>query len=96
MHDVRDFLGHANIPATSRYLRSAPTRLADALTRLEAHQRQWFLGKVAQTSHKTSNLTPAGAASNPKQTVLLGKSGEPPGTRTPNPQIKSLLLCQLS
>ena len=26
----------------------------------------------------------------------LGKSGEPPGTRTPNPQIKSLLLCQLS
>ena len=27
---------------------------------------------------------------------LLTKSGEPPGTRTPNPQIKSLLLCQLS
>ena len=25
-----------------------------------------------------------------------GKSGEPPGTRTPNPQIKSLLLYQLS
>ena len=24
------------------------------------------------------------------------KSGEPPGTRTPNPQIKSLLLYQLS
>jgi len=22
--------------------------------------------------------------------------GEPPGNRTPNPQIKSLLLCQLS
>ena len=27
---------------------------------------------------------------------LLRKNGEPPGTRTPNPQIKSLLLCQLS
>jgi len=27
---------------------------------------------------------------------LLKKNGEPPGTRTPNPQIKSLLLCQLS
>ena len=26
----------------------------------------------------------------------LEKNGEPPGTRTPNPQIKSLLLCQLS
>ena len=25
-----------------------------------------------------------------------GSSGEPPGTRTPNPQIKSLLLYQLS
>ena len=27
---------------------------------------------------------------------LLGKSGEPPRNRTENPQIKSLLLCQLS
>ena len=26
----------------------------------------------------------------------LTNSGEPPGNRTPNPQIKSLLLCQLS
>jgi hypothetical protein len=25
-----------------------------------------------------------------------GQKGAPPGTRTPNPQIKSLLLCQLS
>ncbi len=34
-HDVRDFLGHANITTTSRYLKSTPTRLASALTRLE-------------------------------------------------------------
>ena len=27
---------------------------------------------------------------------VLKENGEPPGTRTPNPQIKSLLLCQLS
>jgi hypothetical protein len=27
---------------------------------------------------------------------LLGKRGEPPRNRTENPQIKSLLLCQLS
>jgi hypothetical protein len=27
---------------------------------------------------------------------LSGKKSAPPGTRTPNPQIKSLLLCQLS
>jgi hypothetical protein len=28
--------------------------------------------------------------------VHCGKRGEPGGNRTPNPQIKSLLLCQLS
>jgi integrase len=36
LHDVRDFLGHANITTTSRYLRSAPVRLAQALERMEA------------------------------------------------------------
>ena len=36
LHDVRDFLGHANITTTSRYLRSAPVRLAPALERMEA------------------------------------------------------------
>jgi len=35
LHDVRDFLGHANITTTSRYLRSRPGRLAKALERLE-------------------------------------------------------------
>jgi site-specific recombinase XerD len=32
MHDVRDCLGHVHITTTSRYLRSAPARLADALS----------------------------------------------------------------
>ena len=36
LHDVRDFLGHANITTTSRYLRSAPVRLVEALQRMEA------------------------------------------------------------
>ena len=36
LHDVRDFLGHANITTTSRYLRSAPVRLAQELERMEA------------------------------------------------------------
>lgn len=35
-HDVRDFLGHANITTTSRYLASSPERLARALARLDA------------------------------------------------------------
>jgi hypothetical protein len=33
---VRDCLGHAHIPTTSRYVRSTPVRLAQALERMEA------------------------------------------------------------
>ena len=36
LHDVQEFLGHANITTTSRYLRSTPVRLARALARMEA------------------------------------------------------------
>ena len=36
LHDVRDFLGHANITTPSRYVRSTPVRLAQALERMEA------------------------------------------------------------
>ena len=36
LHDVRDFLGHAHITTTSRYVRSTPVRLAQALARMEA------------------------------------------------------------
>ena len=39
LHDVRDFLGHANITTTSRYVRSTPVRLAQALERMEAATR---------------------------------------------------------
>jgi integrase len=36
LHDAREFLGHANITTTSRYVRSTPVRLAQALERMEA------------------------------------------------------------
>ncbi len=36
LHDGRDCLGHANITTTSRYVRSTPMRLAQALERMEA------------------------------------------------------------
>jgi integrase len=39
-HDVRDFLGHANITTTSRYLASTPQRLAQALANLESGNRR--------------------------------------------------------
>ena len=36
LHDLRDCLGHAPITTTSRYVRSTPVRLAQALERMEA------------------------------------------------------------
>lgn len=35
LHDVRDFLGHANITTTSKYLKSTPVRLANAIARMQ-------------------------------------------------------------
>ena len=46
LHDVREFLGHADVSTTSRYLKSAPVRLAEALERMEAADR------FAHDSHK--------------------------------------------
>ena len=56
LHDVRDFLGHANITTTSRYLRSRPGRLVRALERLED-------ANVAQSSHKRAVALQGSAAS---------------------------------
>ena len=50
-HDVRDFLGHANITTTSRYLASTPLRLEQALAKLEAGDRRT---SVAQTADRQS------------------------------------------
>ena len=88
--------GTANITTMSRYLRSATTRLADALTRLEAHQRQGFPGNIAQTSHKTSDLPADPATADPKRSVLLGKNGADERTRTADLLITNQLLYQLS
>jgi site-specific recombinase XerC len=40
LQDVRDFLGHANITTTSRYLPSTTLRLGRALTLLEQHEHR--------------------------------------------------------
>jgi hypothetical protein len=47
--DVRDFLGHANITTTSRYLQSTPLRLARVLERMEA------AAGFAHDSHKPAS-----------------------------------------
>ncbi len=61
-HDVRDFLGHANITTTSRYLASTPVRLARALARMEgairtpmAHAADSTEDRAAPPSAKSLN-----------------------------------------
>ena len=88
-HDVRDFLGHANITTTSRYLASTPVRLAQALERMESPIRT----KFAQTENQPAD------ADHDDDANLLDEDeleSEPGRNRTFNQQIKSLLLCQLS
>jgi len=61
-HDVRDFLGHANITTTSRYLASTPVRLEQALARMDgairipiAHETDPANGAEAEPSGKLLN-----------------------------------------
>jgi integrase len=51
LHDVQKFLGHANITQTSTYLSSTPTRLANAMEKLEA-------AGFAHVSHKPTFRSP--------------------------------------
>jgi hypothetical protein len=57
-HDVRDFLGHANITRTSRYLSSTTKRLEMALENMEA-------GRIIRTpfAHAAESDPAAGADS---------------------------------
>jgi hypothetical protein len=48
LHDVPDFLGHASISTTSRYLATSPERLARALERLEGEQDDAIRPSFAQ------------------------------------------------
>ncbi len=61
-HDVRDFLGHANITTTSRYLRSTPVRLATSLDRLEGASEGAPADAFAQDSHTAPPATIAADA----------------------------------
>ena len=54
LHDIRDFLGHANITTTSRYLRSTTLRLQQALTLLERQEEQRTRKREAAPGKKYS------------------------------------------
>ena len=62
LHDVRDFLGHANITTTSRYLRSTTLRLERALALLEENERHQASARGSRGgkkgSRKSATLVP--------------------------------------
>lgn len=66
-HDVRDFLGHANITTTSRYLRSTPLRLERALATLEAGGSRTPFAQTARTADQSDEASPASDA--PKELI---------------------------
>lgn len=55
MHDVRDFLGHANITTTSRYVQSTPLRLERVLAAMEGGSAGFAHGSHTTTSEATTN-----------------------------------------
>ncbi len=60
LHDVKDFLGHANITTTSTYLKSTPVRLASALDRMEATQVEDRNPEMSHTSRTNGPETTNG------------------------------------
>ncbi len=90
-HDVRDFLGHANITTTSRYLQSSELRLEKALERLERAESRTNDGQNEKaTGAPTAQPSPTDAG-NVQRDVNL-ESGGPPGDRTQDTVIKSHVL----
>ena len=58
LHKVRDFLGHANITTTSRYLRSTTLRLERALSLLELKQDVREARKENRKGNHGTSATP--------------------------------------
>jgi integrase len=68
LHDVRDFLGRANITTTGRYLASSPVRLARALARLEG--RHGVSADAIRTPFAQPDATPDRPAAVPSDKSL--------------------------
>lgn len=67
LHDTREFLGHADISTTSRYLRSAPVRLEKAIARME--EAAAGRTNVAQTPNSGDQAEAGGAAATAPNTL---------------------------
>jgi integrase len=88
LHDVRDFLGHANITTTSRYLRSTPLRLERALSLLEAAEARLF-----PTRFPHSPDQPPEAGSSESEELLDGEELELVSPEGIEPSTNRLRVC---
>jgi integrase len=90
-HDVRDFLGHANITTTSRYLQSSALRLERALAHMERSESRTNAGQNPEPHSAAPESPQATDTANPLQDRGL-EGGGPPGDRTQDHMIKSHVL----
>jgi len=90
-HDVRDFLGHANITTTSRYLQSSALRLEKALEQLESGEKRTKGGQDKEIATGAGAADAATGSGKPLADERL-EAGGPPGDRTQDTVIKSHVL----
>ena len=89
---VMETLGHSAIAVTMNvYAHVMPAAQREAASRMND-----LLGPDSAEAALPSNAAVSCDLGGPAEGVSAGHTGAPPGTRTPNPRIKSPLLCQLS
>ena len=96
--EVTEILGHSQIALTmNTYSHVAPEVLREAADRMARalwhDEDQRMTAVAARVAARPVTGTPKPS---PGVALTWGFTGAPPGTRTPNPRIKSPLLCQLS
>jgi integrase len=106
MKVVQHMLRHASETTTSKFYtsvlpevaRAAAEKTASIIPRASVRRLGRGSGTVETTMDSQDDLetTPESTKPQVNVDVDLGSGGTPPGTRTPNPLVKSQLLCQLS
>ncbi len=88
---VSKVLRHSSVSITS----DTYSHLLAGVGKAAAEKASALVPRNRRDQSVTTNEKTA-VPSKPETAVEAGKAGAPPGTRTPNPRIKSPLLCQLS
>jgi Phage integrase family len=96
LKEIQEALGHKSLAMTMRYAHLSPDNLRAAVASLDGilPSAPWPDGaRLAQETHASRNQPRPDRRSCSYFACLVGG---PSGTRTPDPLIKSQLLCQLS